>query len=50
MRIEEVRSFGEGGCGQPHRDVDDAILDLSILADQDDQCALGLEPHEFDVL
>ena len=49
-RIEEVRGFAQGRDRQAERQVDDAVLDLAILGDQHHQCALGLEPHEFDVL
>ena len=50
MSVEEIRSFGKRGRRQPHRNADDAVLDLSIIRDQDHHRALGLEPNEFDML
>ena len=36
--------------GQPGRQREDAVLDLPVLGNQHHQRALGLEPHELDVL
>ena len=36
--------------GRPGGSVEDAVLDLPVLGDQHHQRALGLEPHELDVL
>ena len=35
---------------QADRDIEHAVFDLAVLGDQHDQRALGLEPHELDML
>ncbi len=50
MGIDEVRGLGQRSDRQPGRNRDDPVLDLAVLGDQDHQRALGLEPHEVDVL
>src|SRR6188474_2007323 len=48
-RVEKVGRFGERRGRQTDRHIDDAVFDLSVLADHHDQRALGIEPHELDV-
>ena len=49
-RVEEVSGLDQRRGRQSDRQIDDAVLDLAVLADQHDQRPFGLEPHEFDVL
>src|SRR5262249_53428210 len=49
-RIEKITGFGQRRSRQADRNIDDAVLDLAVLADQDHHGALGFEPDEFDML
>ncbi len=48
--IEEVRGLGQRRDRQAERQRNDAVLDLPVLGDQHHQGALGLQPHELDML
>ena len=49
-RVEEVSGLDQRRGRQADRQIDDAVLDLAVLADQHDQRPFRLQPHEFDVL
>src|SRR5271168_2634897 len=49
-RIEEIRGFGQRRGRQADRDIEYAVFDLAVLADEDAERAFRLEPDEFDVL
>ena len=49
-RVEKVGRLGQRRGRQADRQIDDAVLDLAVVADHHDQRALRLEPHELDVL
>ena len=50
VRVEIVRRLDERRRRQPLRQVDDAVLDGLVLADEDDQRLARLQLHELDVL
>ena len=49
-RVEEIRRFDHRRGRQPNRDPEHAVFNLAVLGHQHDQCTLGLEPHELDML
>src|SRR6516225_3582069 len=48
-RIEKIRGFDQRRGRQPDRNIENAVFDLPVLADQNDHGALGLKPHELDM-
>src|SRR5262247_1135241 len=48
MGVEEIRSLGQRRAWQADGQIDDPVLNLTVLRDQHDQRAVGLEPHELD--
>ena len=48
-RVEEIAGFRQRRRGNAGRQHQDAVFDLTVLADQHNQRALRLQPHEFDV-
>src|SRR5262249_26774279 len=48
--VDEIGGFHERRDRQADWNVENPVLALPVLADQDHDGALGLEPYEFDVL